>query len=249
MAELLKSEESRSQDWKIIVSGDLSGAENMRIDQEHLAQGVNCIRFYGWEPACLTYGNAQNPEREFDLNALQNAGIDCVKRPTGGRAVLHIQELTYSVCGQICVGDWSVSLAQTYAEINRVLAIGFNALNLGVILDRGELPDVGFVKGGISKPCFASTSQSELVFEGRKVVGSAQRRTRDAFLQHGSIFFKDLAYDVVDYMNLSDAEKEFQRSDVKKHAISLEEFAPHISRECLQSELVRAFEHNWNAKY
>ncbi len=139
------------------------------------------LRVYGWQPAAVTIGYNQDPA-SFNQEALTAAGYDLVRRPTGGRAILHADELTYAVIGSSPGPIFGSSLHSTYDRINQGL-LAFLA-GLGVSAD---------VSGGESRSaargpaCFSSAGQYEIRVGGRKLVGSAQRRTGGVFLQHGSI--------------------------------------------------------------
>src|SRR5690606_29480259 len=112
-------------------------------------------------------------------------GIDIVYRPTGGRAVLHDDELTYAVVSNDLARFDGGSVYGTYRRISEALAAGYRRLGLDVTL--APPPGRGPVKGPVDHPCFVSPSRYELLAGGRKIAGSAQRRLRHAFLQHGSM--------------------------------------------------------------
>jgi lipoate-protein ligase A len=166
-------------DVNLIIDGALTGEENMERDEALLAGGIPALRFYRWSPPCVSIGYFQNPARDIDLEFLRREGIDLVRRPTGGRAVLHEDEITYAV-----VLPESLLPAGVVPSYRRLADVFLAALNdLGV---RGEL------KGPEGRPdrsgsCFASASAYEITVEGRKVIGSAQVRRNGVVLQHGSI--------------------------------------------------------------
>ncbi|SFS59518.1 lipoate--protein ligase family protein [Marininema halotolerans] len=179
--------------WRLIQSGMKNSAENMAIDEAILiahSEGKTppTIRFYGWNPATLSIGYFQKAEKEVDLNVLKQQGIGFVRRPTGGRAVFHDQELTYSVILSEDYPGMPTSVTDSYRVISTGLLKGF--LNLGlqgemVPLDTEE-EQAKYQSLG-SAACFDSPSNYELVVEGRKIAGSAQTRQRGVILQHGSI--------------------------------------------------------------
>lgn len=157
----------------------------MALD-EALAEGVAdggapVLRFYRWSPACLSLGRNQPARGLYDLEALRAAGIDVVRRPTGGRAVLHDHELTYSVAVRAGVLG---TPRQSYAAINRALVAGLRRLGVRATLQpRGE----GRAPPPSTVPCFREPVEGEVVVAGRKLVGSAQRRIGQTLLQHGSL--------------------------------------------------------------
>ncbi len=143
------------------------------------AGGPPVLRFYRWQPACLSLGRNQ-PARaqQQQFNALQ---LDLVRRPTGGLAVLHDQELTYSVV--VPVGALGSPRA-TYQTINRALLSGLQRLGVPAQTVSADTTRATFQGGG---SCFAGTAPGEVAVAGRKLIGSAQRCERRTILQHGSI--------------------------------------------------------------
>lgn len=137
------------------------------------------LRVYGWSAPTLSLGRNQSARTAYDAAALANAGIDVVRRPTGGRAVLHDREVTYSVTAPAVDAG---ALKESYTRINRLLLDGLRSL--GVAAEVANVPRAP--KPDLS-PCFERPSPGELMAAGRKLAGSAQWREHDALLQHGSI--------------------------------------------------------------
>lgn len=175
--------------WRLLDTLPAPGAWNMALD-EALAEGVReggapVLRLYRWSPPCLSLGRNQPAAGRYDEDALRRRGIDVVRRPTGGRAVLHNRELTYSVA----VGDGTLgSPRAAYAAINRALVAGLRRLGVPAQLqprraNRAPAPSLS--------PCFRDPVEGEVVAAGRKLVGSAQRRDRGVLLQHGSLLLHD----------------------------------------------------------
>jgi len=161
------------------------GAWNMAIDAV-LMQAVRggappVLRFYRWEPACLSLGRNQPAMGYYDAERLQREGIQVVRRPTGGRAVLHDCELTYSF---VIPSRGFGTPREVYRRVNRALVRGLRVLGAEVTLARetGRRAPVPSVA-----PCFAEPVAGEVVAAGRKVVGSAQVVERGVLLQHGSL--------------------------------------------------------------
>jgi lipoate-protein ligase A len=217
--------------WRILDSGAsdpaLSGARNMAIDEAILSEiearrSPPTIRVYGWSPACISLGHSQRAADELDLVRVRALGYDVVVRPTGGRAVLHIDELTYSLIAPPDAEEWCATQALSYRTISQAVAQALAQDGFGVALDRGypvERPQ----SLRAMTPCFSSTARSEVVFGDRKVVGSAQRRLRDAYLQHGSILVSRSHRKMVDCLNL-DAEKRARYLEIlDRNAVCLEE--------------------------
>jgi lipoate-protein ligase A len=148
---------------------------------ESLGDGEGVVRLYGWARPTLSLGRNE-PAAAYATEAFRKAGVDVVRRPTGGRAVLHDRELTYAVAAPL--GAWS-GVRAAYLRINEALARALRSLGAPVGLAGGAralAPDAG--------PCFQAPAAGEIVAEGRKLVGSAQARIGRALLQHGSILLE-----------------------------------------------------------
>ena len=130
---------------------------------------------YGWTRPTLSLGRNQRAAGCYDLDRLGALGVDVVRRPTGGRGLLHNREVTYSVTAPVESGD---TLSESYSRINRILLAGLETL--GVQASIAE-PD-GPAARPTDAPCFATPSRGELIFRDRKLVGSAQWREEGAFL-------------------------------------------------------------------
>ena len=188
--------------WLLIVEPEgRPGHENMSIDYsllERAKEGVAFLRLYRWEPPCLSFGRNEPAKRRYDQSAIERLGLATVRRPTGGRAVWHDAELTYSVAAPETTFG---SLAESYNIIHATISAALNKLGLETELasprDRGTTP----LTGG---SCFAAPVGGEVVSAGRKLVGSAQVREGTAFLQHGSILLED-GQDMVTQVTAGDA--------------------------------------------
>ncbi len=175
--------------WRLIVEGAQRGAWNMAVD-EALAEAVDAassapvLRLYRWSPPCLSLGFAQ-PYEAADAGFCAAHGVDVVRRPTGGRAVLHHLELTYAVAAPLGRGPFTHDLQAAYQTICRALVAGLRAA--GVPADVSGAPPTGMIRPTQAIPCFVGPAAGEVVVGGRKLVGSAMRRVGGAILQHGSI--------------------------------------------------------------
>ena len=188
--------------WRIIFTGANDAFFNMAVDEALLCSCQNgssppVLRLYLWNPPAVSLGYAQSARRAVDLRRCKERGIHVVRRMTGGRAVLHQDEITYSLCASL---EDSPQLGQdtlqTYQRISMALLESLRLLGVEgewvkPLPKRHQLsrdPD-------LSKPCFASNSRYEITVGGRKLIGSAQRRfslpsaegRRHSFIQHGSI--------------------------------------------------------------
>ncbi|MFW6088790.1 MAG: lipoate--protein ligase family protein [Gemmatimonadota bacterium] len=180
---------------RLLSDGTQPGVRNMAVDEALMrsaaAAGVVTLRLYRWEPACLSFGRNQEARDAYDAADAAERGIDVVRRPTGGRAVYHHRELTYSVAAP--AGTWG-SLRETYRRINRALAAGLRELGVPAVC-AGDEPDDRGRRRAAPRPtpraCFRDPLPGEVTVGGRKLVGSAQWRDGGAFLQHGSILLVD----------------------------------------------------------
>jgi lipoate-protein ligase A len=194
--------------WRFLLSPPSDGASNMALDQALMDRarvtGEWTLRLYTWSEPTLSFGRNQTARDGYDLQAIRERGIGTVRRPTGGRAILHHRELTYSVTGPATIDGASVSdagkasggLRESYARINRLLLEGLRALGAEarVVEAPPRMPGQGaasVVDAPGLTPCFHHPSAGELVLGDRKLVGSAQWRCDGALLQHGSILVDD----------------------------------------------------------
>ena len=174
--------------WRLIVTPPATGAENMALDEALMDRaretGDWVLRIYSWSTPTLSLGRNQSARGRYDLARMCELGLGIVRRPTGGRAILHAREITYSVTAPVSdAGD----LKQSYMRINRLLLEGLQSL--GVDAEVAE-PTSRSPTPGMA-PCFDQPSAGELTVGGRKLAGSAQWRADGALLQHGSILIAD----------------------------------------------------------
>lgn len=177
---------------RALEDGAASGAWNMAVDQALMAAartGLVTVRLYGWNPPCLSLGRNERARGGYDAVQAALRGVDIVRRPTGGRAVYHGDELTYSVVAP--AEPWG-GLRESYARINRALARGLRALGAPAETARQDAAGrPAPLSGAGGRACFQDPAAGEVLARGRKLVGSAQWRDGDALLQHGSILLTD----------------------------------------------------------
>ena len=176
--------------WRFLDTGCGDAAYNMAVDEALLlsheaGQSPPTLRVYTWSSPTLSFGYAQNVEREVDTTACREHGVTPVRRPTGGRAVLHDEEATYSVVMPLRLGGREATVTEHYRRIGLALAAALRHAGLSVTLERPSV--LGAAARPASPACFAAISRYELSATGRKLVGSAQKRGRRSLLQHGSI--------------------------------------------------------------
>jgi lipoyl(octanoyl) transferase len=187
----------------VLLTSPLSGAHNMALDHALMRRAIRTgeavLRIYSWREPTLSFGRHQVAAGVYDRDTIRAAGLAVVRRPTGGRAVLHDDEITYSVTAPLpsdrgpatSVGDTRRSRARAlYTAINHVLLAALRRIGVAA-----ELAPRGALASGApaptATPCFDTATDGELVVRGRKLVGSAQWREAGAVLQHGSILIAD----------------------------------------------------------
>jgi lipoate-protein ligase A len=181
------------QAWRFLNTGDGEAAMNMAIDEAMLlrheaGETPPTLRVYGWQLPTLSLGYAQHTATVVNLDACRRNGVHIVRRPTGGRAVLHDDEVTYSVVMPLTLADGSPTLTEHYRRIGLALSAALRQLGLPVRLARPQRL-VTTRQTPASPACFAALSRYELSVDGKKLVGSAQKRAQRTLLQHGSIPF------------------------------------------------------------
>lgn len=177
-------------EWRLIRSGYQSGAMNMALDEallQSVAQGrsLPILRLYRWRPATVTLGYAQSAAEDVNLEACRAAGLEVVRRTTGGRAVLHDREVTYAVIAPVRQGLFEGSVLDCYRVIAEALQLTLRNLGLDARLEPGRRPPAH--ARAERAVCFTAPSQYELLIDDCKVAGSAQKRQGKGFLQHGSL--------------------------------------------------------------
>lgn len=211
--------------WRLLIHDEpLDGAMNMAIDEaisEAVAAGevLPTLRFYAWEPACLSLGYGQRA-RTVDFDRLHAFGWDAVRRSTGGQAILHTDELTYS----ICVGNENPRVAgnivESYWRLSRGLMAGIDALGARVRSDPKD-PNTPKDTGPV---CFEVPSDYEITAQGKKLLGSAQRRRGGTVLQHGTLPLTGDITRICDaLMYPSEGQRDAARDQVFERAITLED--------------------------
>jgi len=208
--------DSSKQRWRIISTGSESAWYQMALDEvlvRAFAEGRTppVFRIYRWRGPAITFGYAQRPAGYLDLGKCADDGIEVTRRLTGGRAVFHVNELGYAVIGSTSDPVFGGSIRQTYRSVHAVIAGGFRSACRGALIEgkpRGNRLPHPYRH---IAPCFALPTPFELTLDGRKVVGSAQRRFRGVFLQQGSIRLGPGAGRIVDYLLDREAADFFQR--------------------------------------
>ncbi|MBN1641828.1 MAG: lipoate--protein ligase family protein [Anaerolineae bacterium] len=224
--------------WRLVSMRAHDGATNMAIDEAIMSavaagESPPTVRFYGWQPPCVSIGYAQPMRETVDLDACRERGYTWVRRPTGGRAVLHIDELTYSVTAPQdeprVVGD----IVSSYRRLSRGLVAGLRRLGCDVVqADRQDAE-----AGGVSAACFDVPSHYEVTAQGRKLIGSAQVRRRGVVLQHGALPLRGDVARLADVLTLEVQQRVALREHLLRRAIALDAA---LGREVTWDEVTRA---------
>lgn len=211
--------------WLFETDLDRTGAYHMARDLE-LAERVrddpdarNVLRLYTWKPYAISIGYKQD-ESSIDMEACREAGIDVVRRPTGGRAVYHAEELTYAVIMRFEPGEgiYAVHNKIALALLDLLQPLAGGRLALTSPRDTDPIREA-YAPGTLTNiACFTSTARYEITLDGKKVVGSAQRRFGNAVLQHGSILLGDEHLRLPEFLTISNDEKRRMREMLEREA-------------------------------
>jgi len=210
--------------WNLIESGENTGRYNMDFDinlARTCPDDQAYFRLYRWKPFCISLGANQNIN-EIDLDKAAADNIECVQRPTGGRAILHAEEITYSA---ILPYSASYSAKDIYTNISLALLSGLKLYHpeLGNAELEGLQPNFpDLLKSPSGMLCFASTAKSEIKYKGKKLVGSAQRKMERIVLQHGSILCGTFHQRLAGYLIGDEQTKSVLESELKNKTIEIE---------------------------
>lgn len=211
--------------FEIVDSGACEPDLNMRLDEERAracaaGEALPLLRLYAWKPWAVSLG-ANQRESDIDRHRCAERGFAVVRRPTGGRAILHADELTYCVVTPLADGG---TISDLYRDIHLLLRDALLSLGAAGLDFQKSQPDFRTLyKTPVrSLPCFASAARYELQWQGRKLVGSAQRRYGTVVLQHGSILLGPDHEQLADVATLTaDGERETMRSELLAHTATL----------------------------
>jgi lipoate-protein ligase A len=236
------------EEWRFVDSGYHDGASNMAIDKtlaEQIANGeaLPTLRVYGWYPPAISMGFHQTLQA-VDLARCQHDAIDVVVRPTGGRAILHSEELTYCVVLPTSSRYYSTQTRTVYQTISLCLVAALQLLNIDAVFTRATMSPNHFSRGEISSMCYASSIQYEIEHKGRKLIGSAQRHFTGSLLQHGSILIGRDHLRLPDYLALQDeTRRAVIRRYLDEHTVCLNDLtAAPVSYHRLSEAVKKGFE-------
>jgi lipoate-protein ligase A len=205
-------------EWRLLDSGARDGATNMAIDEAILEAVTPTLRFYAWDPPCLSLGFSQSA-RDVDREACSDRGWQIVRRPTGGQAILHVDEFTYSVCAPQGEARVAGGIVESYGRLVAGLLAGLELLGL----ESARAESAHAQQEGSGPACFAGPARYEVTVDGRKLVGSAQSRRLGGVLQHGTLPLKGDIGRILDGLAFNDSgERLAERSHFNDRALTLE---------------------------
>jgi len=217
---------------KITEYSENTGSYNMLFDGRLLDNAIKTeskepfLRFYGWSPKCVSLGRNQS-EKNINTEYCKSNGIDIVRRPTGGRGLLHDNEITYSfVCSSEILKDGE-SIINSYKEISSALVKGFDLLNIELAFGAKKQKDASH------DYCMLLATGADLCYNGKKLVGSAQYRKQGYILQHGSI--------LIDY-NPFELENIFNESARSKDITCINEINAKLTKNDIINALKQGFQ-------
>lgn len=238
--------------WVFIDSGHNTGRYNMEFDLQ-LAKNYKedevVLRLYRWHPFCISLG-ANQPLNSINSELANRENIDIVIRPTGGRAVLHSEELTYSVVYPL---DFFSSARDIYSQLNLALLKGLKLYDKRLLSFELENQQPNFAelyKQENNAVCFAVSAKNEIKFSGKKIVGSAQRKFDKVILQHGSILCGPSHKWITRYLNLKDERKKEIDKEIEENTIELGRILnEQIDYPRLTFSLRKGFEEHYNMTF
>ena len=238
--------------WKFINHESKSGTVNMNTDlllAKSLEDDEAILRLYQWDPYCISLG-ANQSMKDLLFEKIYGNNIDIVKRPTGGRAILHSEELTYSVIYRIGSG---LSPKVLYKEINIALINGlihFDDRLRKLELHHSQPYFPSYYKEDTSAVCFSIPSKNEINFSGKKLVGSAQRRIGNVVLQHGSILCGAYHKNICNYLGLPESTLSLLRSELNNNTTDLNEILfKDIDIDDLAGSIKSGFEQHFDIEF
>lgn len=231
-------------DWFLIRSGSNTADYNMQFDYrlaKQCPENEAFFRLFYWKPYAVSLGFHQDFS---EINSKQTAqdNIDIVKRPTGGRAILHAEELTYSV---VMPRSKDLSVVALYKKINSALMDGLKRYDMKLAATELETINPDFAalyKTANGTACFAAPAKSELKYQGKKIIGSAQRKFKNSVLQHGSILCGTFHRKLAGYLSLSDDDRRKVREDLEQKTIEIETVTGcAVDYQRLEDSIIEAF--------
>jgi len=238
--------------WYCLQTGENSGKYNMEFDfnlANSCKPNESFFRLYRWKPYCISLGSNQSFEN-INIAKANRDNIEVVKRPTGGRAILHSEEITYSVVLPL---NSYISPREIYQKISTALILGLEIYH--PILAKSELEVIQpnfpkLYKEPSGLICFGSTAKNEVKFSGKKIIGSAQRKLNKSILQHGSILCGAFHTKLSDYVNSDNSTTKMLENEIAAKTIEIETILQEkIDYDFLSECLIKGFEITWEVKF
>ncbi len=235
-----------SSSWRLIKTGSLPGPENMAIDESLLScfdpeSSQPLLRLYGWSPPAFSHGRFQNPSEILDLDRCRKAGVPVVRRITGGGVIYHSQELTYSLVSPVTFITPARSVKDTFFHLTSFLITFYRKLGLA--------PSYAADYHGRSRPlgirtplCFDGIESCDILLDGKKIGGNAQRRLKELVFQHGSIPLKSMTDESTPYLREDSAELASKTTSLGQTGVTL-------SSESLMELLENSFAEQFNISF
>ncbi|HHP51511.1 MAG TPA: lipoate--protein ligase family protein [Moorella mulderi] len=237
--------------WRLLDTGTADPFTNMAIDEailwEHAAGGnLPTLRFYAWDPPTISLGYFQRADKEIDLEAVARRNLGLVRRLTGGRAVLHHHEVTYSVVAREDHPLMQGGVLPSYLRLANALAQGLRNMGAPVELASGKKR-----AERTSAACFDAPSWYEITWEGKKIIGSAQTRKGGVVLQHGSIIIKLNVEDLFAVLKMpNEAVRERLKEKFLHQAAGLEDVLNRpVYPEEIKGHILNAFRELYNMEF
>jgi lipoate-protein ligase A len=229
--------------WRFLFTGENDAFFNMALDEAILqfcqsGQSLPTLRLYLWKPPGVSIGYFQSLEKTVDLDKCQGNKVNVVRRITGGRAVLHENEITYSVCASVKeYPELGENINETYQKISFALLESLKSLKVFGEWVKPNKERIALTENSyFSRPCFMSNSRYEITVEGKKLIGSAQRREKSSFIQHGSIPLGKGKISLPDLLN-EESNKEKMKEELEDKSTNLEKI---LKREVGYEEVISA---------
>ncbi len=240
------AEEYRFPNWRLIRSHHCGGAGNMALDQAILESASGAVllptlRLYRWSPPALSIGRFQ-PLSDIDMHACSQEGIEVVRRPSGGKSILHLDDFTYSVV--LPEGfPFPDGVVEAYRLICGGILRALRHLGLGAYIKTRDNDDYRLSGGA----CFAATTQADLEIAGRKLCGSAQLRRKGSLLQHGSIMLEDHSDVLFRLLRFNtDRERATGLAAYRRHCMVMNEAGRAYSWEDIATSFARGFRESFD---
>jgi lipoyl(octanoyl) transferase len=229
---------------RIIIDPPCSAAFNMAADlyllERAAAEDAVFLRFYRWDPPAISLGCIQDPGATLDHGAMEKAGISWIKRPTGGRAILHWNDLTYSIAFPALRKEFGQTIHESYEVISGCLMAGLE--HAGIRCEsHGSSVEYAATRREIKLPCFLSPNRNEIMVNGKKLIGSAQKRTDRAVLQHGSLPIDGSFRRLPEFCRIEKAIRAAQIKSLAEKCACVREIDPGIEVQSLITHLITGF--------